>query len=146
VDLAKYRALFLEEATDHLGEISRALLSLEKDPASREAIDLVFRMAHSIKSMAASLGYDGIAELSHKLEDRMDRVRTAGRVAPGEETALLFRGLQALERMVAAVAKTGEAPAADAELLRELARGGEAADALKKKLPTSSVRPLLRRP
>jgi len=146
VDLAKYRALFLEEATDHLGEISRALLSLEKDAASREAIDLVFRMAHSIKSMAASLGYDGIAELSHKLEDRMDRVRTAGRVAPGEETALLFRGLQALERMVAAVAKTGEAPAADAELLRELARGGEAADALKKKLPTSSARPLLRRP
>lgn len=144
MDLAKYRALFLEEATDHLGEISRALLALEKDPASREAIDLVFRMAHSIKSMAASLGYDGISALSHKLEDRMDRVRAAGRVAPGEETALLFRGLQALERMVAAVGQTGTAPPAEPDLLRDLARG-ENEDAQKKKLLTSSMRPLLRR-
>ncbi|HVP29601.1 MAG TPA: Hpt domain-containing protein [Myxococcota bacterium] len=148
MDLAKYRALFLEEATDHLGEISRALLLLEKDPASRDAIDLVFRMAHSIKSMAASLGYDGIAELSHKLEDRMDRVRSAGRVAPGEETALLFRGLQALERMVATVEQTGEAPPADPDLARELARGGDAPgdDGLKKKALTSSLLRRSRRP
>lgn len=144
MDLAKYRALFLEEAADHLAEVSRALLSLEKDPASREAIDLVFRMAHSIKSMAASLGYDGISALAHRLEDRMDRVRSVGRVAPGGEIALLFRGLQALESMVASVGQSGEAPAADADLLGELA-GGDGEDAVKKKARTSSLRPLLRR-
>jgi two-component system, chemotaxis family, sensor kinase CheA len=54
VDLAKYRALFLEEASEHLAEMSRACLALEKDPANGEAIDLVFRTAHSIKGMAAS--------------------------------------------------------------------------------------------
>ena len=43
MDLAKYRALFLEEATEHLAEMSRALLELEKEPARGEAIDLVFR-------------------------------------------------------------------------------------------------------
>ena len=42
--------------------------------AAREAIDVVFRMAHSIKGMAASLGYDSITELAHRLEDRMQRV------------------------------------------------------------------------
>ncbi len=67
MDLAKYRTLFLEEATEHLGEMSRALLVLEKDAASTDAIDLVFRMAHSIKGMAASLGYDAISEISHSL-------------------------------------------------------------------------------
>jgi two-component system, chemotaxis family, sensor kinase CheA len=117
VDLAKYRNLFLEEATEHLAEISRALLELEKDPSRGEALDLVFRMAHSIKGMAGSLDYASITELSHALEDRMDVYRSAGRVDPTEGLPLLFRGLEALERMVAAVRETGESPPADASLL-----------------------------
>ena len=67
LDMAKYRALFLEEGTEHLAEISRALIELEKDPAAVESIDLVFRMVHSIKSMAASVGYDAIAELAETI-------------------------------------------------------------------------------
>ena len=97
LDMAKYRRIFLEEATDHLAEISRALLDLEKEMGNVEAIDTIFRMAHSIKSMAASLGYDPVSELSHRLEDRMEGVRTSGRVRDPEELSLLFRGLETLE-------------------------------------------------
>ena len=104
LDMAKYRRIFLEEATDHLGEISHALLSLEKELAGAEAIDTLFRMAHSIKSMAASLGYDSVADLAHKMEDRMEGVRRAGRVRDSVELAVLFEALEALEAMVAAVA------------------------------------------
>jgi two-component system chemotaxis sensor kinase CheA len=117
VDLAKYRALFIEEATEHLAEISRALLELEKDPARTEAIDLVFRMAHSIKGMAGSLDYAPITELSHALEDRMGIYRTAGRVDAAEGLPALFRGLEGLERLVAGVRESGEPGAADPELL-----------------------------
>ena len=53
MDLAKYRAIFIEESTEHFAEISQALLELEKDPVRVESIDVVFRMAHSIKGMAA---------------------------------------------------------------------------------------------
>jgi two-component system chemotaxis sensor kinase CheA len=122
VDLAKYRALFLEEATDHLGEMSQGLLALEKDPSAQEAIETVFRMAHSIKSMAASLDYGSIAELAHRLEDRMEALRAAGRVAEPGDHALLFRGMEALERMVGVVRETGAAPDGDPELLAELSR------------------------
>ena len=45
-DLAKYRALFLEEGGEHLAELSRALLELEKDGRSPDAIDVAFRMSH----------------------------------------------------------------------------------------------------
>jgi two-component system, chemotaxis family, sensor kinase CheA len=107
--MAKYRTLFLEEAAEHLEEMSRALLELERDPARAEAIDLVFRMAHSIKGMAASLGYDPITELAHRLEDRMQAVRSAGRVG-GEDLAGLFKGLEGLEALVAAVRDAGEVP------------------------------------
>ena len=124
--MAKYRALFLEEATEHLAEFSSALLALEKDQASVESIDTIFRMAHSIKSMAASLGYDSVTELSHRLEDRLQIVRTEGRVRGDEELSLLFRGLEGLEAMVKAVAEDGDPPSADAALLAALASAEDA--------------------
>lgn len=117
--MAKYRVVFLEEATEHLEDMSRALLELERDSTRGEAIDLVFRMAHSIKGMAASLAYDSITEVAHRLEDRMQGVRTAGRVDP-DDLALLFKGLEGLEAQLAAVRDTGSAPPSDAELVRAL--------------------------
>lgn len=121
LDMEKYRRIFLEESTDHLGEVGRALLDLEKEMANGEAIDTIFRMAHSMKSMAASLGYDPVSDLAHRMEDRMEGVRTAGRVHDHEELALLFRSLEELEAMVAAVNAEADLKPASPELLAALA-------------------------
>ena len=118
--MAKYRAVFLEEAAEHLSEMSGALLELEKDPGGTEAIDLAFRMAHSIKGMAASLEYDSITEVAHRLEDRLQEIRSAGRVDGSELLALLFKGLEGLEAMVATVRDTGEPPPANRDLAAAL--------------------------
>jgi two-component system chemotaxis sensor kinase CheA len=126
MDLAKYRALFLEEATEHLAELSRAFLALEKNAADLEAIDLAFRMAHSIKGMASSLEYQGPTELAHKLEDLLASRRAAGAV-DARASALSFRALEGLEAMVATLRATGEAPAADPGLIAELAGAPTAA-------------------
>ena len=120
LDMAKYHELFLEEAAEHLSEMSRALLTLEKDPRHVESIDSLFRMAHSIKSMAASLDYDAIAELSHRLEDRMEGIRREARVRGGGELGLLFQGLEALEEMVAFVRENSASPPPRADLLDAL--------------------------
>ena len=129
LDMAKYEALFLEEAAEHLAEMARALLELEKDTSMAEPIDTIFRMAHSIKSMAASLGYDSVTELSHSLEDHMEGVRSAGRVADGEALSVLFRGLEGLEQMVAIVSETGESPPQRPDLIAELSGPLESAAA-----------------
>jgi two-component system chemotaxis sensor kinase CheA len=100
--MAKYRQLFLEEAAEHLAEMSRALLQLEKDPRRAEAIDVLFRMAHSIKGMAASLDHHEVAEAAHRFEDRMQEIRAAGAVV-GSELPLLFREFEGLEALVARV-------------------------------------------
>jgi two-component system chemotaxis sensor kinase CheA len=113
LDLSKYRILFIEEATEHLSEMSSALLELEKDSSSSEAIDQIFRMAHGIKGMAASLEYESITEVAHRLEDRMSLIRDGAELGAGEEVALLFRGLETLEAMVAIVRETGESPPPD---------------------------------
>jgi len=131
LDMVKFRALFFEEAVEHLAEMSRALLELEKDSASVESIDLVFRMAHSIKSMAASVGYEAIAEVSHALEDRMQQIRSAGRIDTSEDPealSALFRGLEGLERMVDFVRENDAAPESDAELVARLQTSTSAPD------------------
>jgi two-component system chemotaxis sensor kinase CheA len=101
--------------------MSSALLKLEKNLADGDAIDLVFRMAHSIKGMAASLGYDSVTQVSHGLEDRMQEIRQAGRVADSEELGALFLGLERLESMVAVIRDTGELPPPDSALAAVLA-------------------------
>ncbi len=115
MDMAKYRAVFIEDSVEHRAEISRALLDLEKEPVQTEAIDLIFRMAHSIKGMAASLDYGSITEAAHRLEDRMQTIREEKRVAAGTELAELFAHLERIESMIAVVRDTGaEAPVDDA--------------------------------
>lgn len=136
MDMAKYRQLFLEEAAEHLSEISSSLLALEKDREATDSIDMIFRMAHSIKSMAASLEYESITELAHALEDRMEGVRTRGRVADGGEMAVLFRGLEGLEAMVEIVREMGTPSPAGPDLVDALRQIPDvaASDPLKKKL------------
>jgi two-component system chemotaxis sensor kinase CheA len=141
LDLNKYRILFIEEATEHLSEMSSALLELEKDSSSSEAIDQIFRMAHGIKGMAASLEYDSITEVAHCLEGRMSLIRDGGELGSGEEVALLFRGLDTLEAMVVVVRETGEPPppslpaaVAFLEANRVLANAESAPEAKKKAL------------
>jgi len=111
LNLEKYRALFVEDSSDHLAEMSSALAVLERrdsgDP--EEAVDCLFRGAHSIKGMAASLEYDSVATLAHELEDWLEPCRRAG-VLPDEALPVLYEIVGVLESMVAQVAETGQPP------------------------------------
>ena len=97
--MGKYREVFLEEASEHLAEMSRALLELEKDPAHVASIDLLFRMAHSIKGMAASLDYPSITAASHRFEDRMQLLRSGQIGLDAAELARLFQALGGLAQI-----------------------------------------------
>ena len=131
MNLEKYRALFVDEATDHLAEMSRAIAVLESreggDAAS--SIDTLFRMAHSIKGMASSLEYESLARLAHRLEDWLEPMRQAAAL-PDENLSLLYEVMGALESMVSAVAETGTSPAAREDLLRRLGEQGGMASVL----------------
>ena len=123
MDIEKYRRLFVEEATDHLAEMARALASLESrgggDPEA--AIDTLFRMAHSIKGMASSLDYDSVASVAHRLEDWLEPMRDVG-VLPAAGRPLVYEVVGLLEEMVAAVEQTGVPPASSGDLLERLAQ------------------------
>ena len=103
MDMSKYKDLFISEAREHVQGMSNRILVLEKEPASEQSINELFRHAHSVKGMSASMGYAKIAELSHYLEDMMDVVRKGQISVSSRVTDILLEGVDALENMVDAV-------------------------------------------
>ncbi|MEF8756849.1 MAG: Hpt domain-containing protein, partial [Halobacteriales archaeon] len=91
---------FIQETEDGITDLNNALLDLENDPGNEEAMDRIFRTAHTIKGNASAMGFTKASDLAHAIEDLLDEMR-AGRVAVAPETMdQVFAGVDTLERMV----------------------------------------------
>ena len=75
MDMSKYIKMFVSESQEHLQKMDGLLLALEQNGGDRAAIDTLFREAHSLKGMSASMGYEELAKVSHRMEDFLDRFR-----------------------------------------------------------------------
>ena len=100
MDMSQYRELFISETRDHLQTFNSLIVSLESESGDGERIDSLFRTAHSIKGMAASMGYGDITELAHKIEDLMDKVRKKLLAFDAGLADLLLEGADILETLV----------------------------------------------
>jgi len=97
------RSEFTGEAEELLEELSGDIAAFESQGTSArpELINKIFRDVHSLKGLAGMLGFAEISELSHKLEDMLDRLRM-GRVAINKALIdLLYDSVDALGRLVA---------------------------------------------
>lgn len=131
MDMAKYRDLFISETREHLDRMGRLLLELEKQPEDGECLAALFRQAHSVKGMAASMGYTAMSELAHALEDLLDAGRQAGCLEP-EQLERLLSGCDLLEAQLEDVTEGREPRPADSFL---------AADEVEE-LPAGALEPL----
>jgi len=119
VNADRYAALFLSESREHLTEIDDALLALERDgvwvdpTSTRVHLAAVFRGVHTIKGMAASMGYTAVALLAHALESRCEPLRRGDEALGGDVLALLFDGTDFLRDAVDAVPTGRLAPTAE---------------------------------
>jgi len=95
-----YRELFFEEAEEYLKEVNNALVKLEKNPQDREAINLIFRHMHTLKGMAATMGYQELTDLAHKLEDVFDYFRKGETEVVSNFMDIIFAGVDALNKVL----------------------------------------------
>ena len=122
-----HRAAFVAEAEDGVTDLNNALLALEADPEDAEAMDDVFRVAHTLKGNAAAMGYEDVSDFGHALEDLLDAVRQGDREVTPELMDLLFEGVDAVEAMVSEIADTGDVSTDPSDLesrLREMEEHG----------------------
>ena len=100
MDTSQYLTMFLEESMDNLQTLNESLLELEKNPDDNDRINQIFRVAHTIKGMAATMGFNDMAELTHKMEDVLSEFREGELKVTQEVVTVLFDCLDTLEKMV----------------------------------------------
>lgn len=68
----KYLQLFIEESEEYIQLMNNCILKLENNPDDMEAMNQFYRGAHSIKGMAATMGFSTLKDIAHELESVFD--------------------------------------------------------------------------
>lgn len=104
MDTNQYMEMFLDESHEHLQSLNEGLLSLEENAEDVSVVNEIFRNAHTLKGMSATMGYNKIAELTHEMEDVLDLIRKEQLKLDENIIDTLFKCLDSLEQMINSVA------------------------------------------
>ncbi|MBE6092978.1 MAG: chemotaxis protein CheA [Selenomonas ruminantium] len=104
MDTNQYMDMFLDESHEHLQSLNEGLLSLEENSEDVSVVNDIFRNAHTLKGMSATMGYNKIAELTHEMEDVLDLIRKEQLKLDEDIIDTLFKCLDSLEQMIDSVA------------------------------------------
>ena len=108
MDTSEYLGMFLAESREHLQTLNLAVIRIEEAPDDGDTIDEIFRIAHSLKGMSATMGFARMAALTHTMEDVFETLR--GRTGALERRVIdvLLECLDALEGAVEAIERDGD--------------------------------------
>src|SRR5690625_101696 len=108
METTQYLEIFIDESTEHLDTLYEQMLALEKNPTEKSIIEEIFRAAHTLKGMSATMGYDDLANLTHKLENVFDGIRYDKIEVKTEMMDDLFVAVDHLNEMVSDIANGGD--------------------------------------
>jgi two-component system, chemotaxis family, sensor kinase CheA len=95
-----YKDAFLTEAKEYLSNLNNALVELEKNPGHSQSINEIFRAAHTLKGMSATMGYEPMATLTHHMESVLEPIRSGEKKLSPYLVDALFACLDRLESWV----------------------------------------------
>lgn len=126
MDMNAYLSMFIDESNDHLQSLNENLLQLEGSPQDLTIVQSIFRSAHTLKGMSATMGFEDMASLTHEMENVLDLVRNGKLAMNSFIFDTLFKGLDALETMVQDIVGGGSGSAdvkAIVESLQKIVKG-----------------------
>lgn len=143
MDTSQYLSMFLEESMDNLQTLNESLLQLEQVPDDIDKLNEIFRVAHTIKGMAATMGFNLMAELTHKMEDVLSKFRNGELKVTQKVVTVLFECLDTLEQMVNNITEGSSEEVAIDHIIRNLeviATSGQEEKEITKAEPTAEVK------
>ncbi len=99
-DIDALKKKFIEEATDHIGDLEEALMALEKNPEDHEHIERTFRAMHSLKGGGAMFGFTKVSELTHNLETIYDKIRNQQAKLNDDILTITFESVDFLKKLL----------------------------------------------
>ena len=104
----QYLDAFIRESEEEITKLNNSLLALESDPGDREAMDQIFRTAHTLKGNFGAMGFEDAADLAHAMEDLLDEMREGNMEVTPEVMDLIFAGVDGIEVIVGEIEEHGE--------------------------------------
>lgn len=131
IDMSQFYQVFFEETGEHLANMENLLLGLDVADPDAEQLNAIFRAAHSIKGSSGTFGFTDLQDVTHILENLLDRVRKGELHLRNDMIDAFLDAGDVLKNLLAAHQGEGEADRAAAEAicqrLRQLTAGGAAA-------------------
>jgi two-component system chemotaxis sensor kinase CheA len=97
METARYLDLFVSESREHVSAINRHLLAMEEGKGGRKPVEAIFRAVHTLKGMAAAMGFSRSASLAHAMEHLLEQLRSGALGIDQEVLDALFQGVDELE-------------------------------------------------
>ena len=130
IDLSQFYQVFFEEAGENLDRLEKQLLEIDITAADDEALNSIFRCAHSVKGGAATFGFSDVAELTHQMETLLDKLRRHELEPTAPMVDVLLQAGDALRAQLARHQNGGEGDNVDTRALldgiRAMSAGGAA--------------------
>lgn len=118
----QYLSLFVDESREHLQALNDHILKLERNPKIPEIISEIFRSVHTLKGMAASMGFEDIASLTHSMENIFDQIRHGKLTVTTEVIDIVFVAIEYLEEMINSIAEGHDGKKDVSTLIQRLER------------------------
>jgi two-component system chemotaxis sensor kinase CheA len=104
----QYLDAFIRESEEEITKLNNSLLELESDPENREAMDQIFRTAHTLKGNFGAMGFEDASNLAHAMEDLLDEMRDGNMSVTPEVMDLIFQGVDEIEAIVGQIEENGQ--------------------------------------
>lgn len=106
-DNNEYLEMFFAESEEYLMVLNDNILKLENEPDNMDVLNSLFRAAHSLKGMAATMRFNNLTELTHKMENMLDQIRNHKMKVNTKIIDLLFAGIDYIEETVRQIKDDG---------------------------------------
>ncbi|GEA14910.1 chemotaxis protein CheA [Moorella sp. E308F] len=137
LDMSQYLGIFLDEAGEQLQQLDEAIVKLEQTPDDLDLLNTIFRAAHTLKGSSASMGFNRLATLTHRMENVLELLRQGKLSVSREIIDILLASLDRLRLLKDSIAAGNgeEGEVEDIVARLEAVLSGEAGASRREKAP-----------
>ena len=110
IDVNQFHGVFFDESDEHLQDMEQLLMTLDVDAPDPEELNSIFRAAHSIKGGSGIFGFDALMNLTHVMENLLDKARNQEIQVTSDIVDIFLQTLDVLKDTLSAYKEQTELP------------------------------------
>lgn len=100
IDISKFHQVFFDDSIEKINQVEQLLLQIDLHNIDQEAIESIFRCAHSIKGSSGMFDFNHITHFTHILENYLDKIQSHEKSLTPESVDILLRCFDCLRTML----------------------------------------------